>query len=302
MEVGAWYFSIIVSIGLVVVFALTFVPFYARWRAYHHAVSIRIDLPVRLERTVSGRLMARERGGSLGGLVFTVAATAAFHFEVGVNNDSDLTSMFIVGATFAGVGAGTAVATLTGSATIASDRPRVARARAVSVSDYLAPLELVGARAVVIASVVVLLVSAVLSAPGTGGALFPIAFFAIFGAIALALFEVASRRIVDLPQPAGSTAELVWDDAIRASSLRDLATAPLALGAYCLVFGAVGIAESSTDPVAVTISYVVGGIFALVALAAAIFSIATRPQRYFLDRLWQDLRWSDTADLATDAV
>jgi hypothetical protein len=298
---GAWFISIVLSLGMIVGFALTFVPFCARWRAYRHAVSIRIDLPDRLERTVAGRLMARSRGGSLGGLVFTVAAALAFHFEVGVNHDSQLTSLFIVGSTFAGVAAGTAVAALTGNRTIAPDRPRVARARAVTVSDYLAPFELIGARIVVYAAVAVLLVASVFAAPGAGGSLFGIAFFAIFGAVSLALFEVASRRIVDLSQPAGSTAELVWDDAIRASSLRDLVTAPLALGAYCLVFGVFGIAESSTHPAAMLVSYVVGGIFGLTGLAAAIYSIATRPQRYFVDRLWPDLRERDL-DLVADVA
>jgi len=301
MDGGAWFISILISIGMIVAFALTFVPFCARWRAHRHAASIRIDLPERLERTVAARLMAGSRGGSLGGLVFTAAAALAFHFEVGVGNDSQLTGLFIVGSAFAGVASGTAVAALTGSRTISPDRPRVARARAVAVSDYLAPFELIGARIVVFAAVGVLLVTTVVAAPGAGGSLFAIAFFAIFGALSLALFEVASRRIVDLSQPAGSTAELVWDDAIRASSLRDLVTAPLALGAYCLVFGVFGIAESSTHPAAMLVSWVVGSIFALTGLAAAVYSIATRPQRYFVDRLWSDLRASDL-DLVADVA
>lgn len=301
MDGGAWFISIVLSLGLIVAFALTFVPFCARWRAYRHAASIRIDLPARLERTVAGRLMARSRGGSIGGLVLTAAATVAFHFEIGVDHDSQLTGLFIVGSTFAGVAAGTAVAALTGSRTVAPDRPRVARARAVTVSDYLAPLELIGARIVVAAAVGVLFASTLFAAPGSGGTLFAIAFFAVFGALSLALFEVASRRIVDLSQPAGSTAELVWDDAIRASSLRDLVTAPLALGAYCLVFGVFGIAESSTHPSAALVAYVVGGTFALTGVAAAVYSVATRPQRYFLDRLWSDLRASDL-DLVGDAA
>ena len=301
MDGGAWFISIVMSLGLIVALALSFVPFFARWRAYRHAATIRIDLPAQLERTVAARLMIRSRGGSLGGLVFTAAAALAFHFEIGVNNDSRLTGLFIVGSTFAGVAAGTAVAALTGGRTIAPDRPRVARARAVTVSDYLAPFELIGARVVVYAAVGLLLVVSLFAAPGAGGSLFAIAFFAIFGAISLALFEVASRRIVDLPQPAGSTAELVWDDAIRASSLRDLVTAPIALGAYCLVFGVFGIAESSTHPAAMLVSWVAGSVFALTGLAAAAYSIATRPQRYFVDRLWSDLRASDL-DLVADVA
>ncbi|MCU1424903.1 MAG: hypothetical protein JWM51_1194 [Microbacteriaceae bacterium] len=36
--------------------------------------------------------------------------------------------------------------------------------------------------------------------------------------------------------------------------------------------------------------------------AAALVSIVTRPQRHLARRLWQNLRWHDTADAATDAA
>jgi hypothetical protein len=42
------------------------------------------------------------------------------------------------------------------------------------------------------------------------------------GIVGLALFEIGARAIVRRAQPAGSTDELVWDDALRASAIRDL--------------------------------------------------------------------------------
>lgn len=71
------------------------------------------------------------------------------------------------------------------------DGPRTARASAVEVGDYLA----------------------------------------LGGLVALGLFERAARRLLDRGHPAGSTAEVVWDDAIRATLLRGMVSAPLCLGA-----------------------------------------------------------------------
>jgi hypothetical protein len=302
MDGGAWFISIVVLIGLVAALALTYLPIYALWRAHAHARRIGLGLPAPLERGVSSRLMSRERGSSIGGIIFTVIAVAAFHFEAGNSNDSDLTALFIIGSVFAGVGTGAAVAALTGSNRVAPERARIARSGAVSVSDFLAPLERIGARVVVTVAVVALIGSTIVAMPGERTSQFAIAFFAIFGAIYLALFEIMSRRIVERPQPAGSTAELVWDDAIRATSLRDLVTAPLALGSYCLIFGAIEIAENGTDPRTVAAAYTAAAIFAIAVLVLGIVSIATRPHRHFIERLWPDLRPSDTANVATNAA
>lgn len=302
MDGGDWFIGIVALAGLLVVFALSFVPAYGRWRALRHAQRMAVGLPAHLERSVSRRLMARDRGASLGGIIFTALAILAFHFEVGVSDDSNLTALFVLGALFAGVGAGAAVTALLATNRLPAEQPRVARSGAVTVSDYLAPLELVGARLVVAVAVVALVLSSVVSIPGADGSRFAVAFFAIFGAIALAMFEVASRRIVDRPQPAGSTAELVWDDAIRASSLRDLVTAPLALGSYCLIFGALDIAEGSSNSGATVVAYTVAATFALALIVAGIVSVATRPQQHFKGRLWPNLRLSDTADAAADAA
>ncbi|GAB2455865.1 hypothetical protein HD599_003162 [Conyzicola lurida] len=302
MNGGAWFISIFLLVGLVAALAASFTRFYARWRAYRYSLRIRVDLPVRLERVVTKRLMSLERGGSIGGLAFTAAATAAFASGFGVSDESSLTGLYLAGAAFAGAGVGTAVAALTGSSSVAPDQPRVARSGAVEVRDYLAPLERIGARIVVAAAVVALLASTVLAAPGNDGALFAIAFFAIAGALSLVLFEVAGRRVVDASQPAGSTAELVWDDAVRATTLRALVTAPLALGAYCLIFGVVGIAETADSALVSVTSLAFAGIFSGVAVAAAIVSLAIKPESYFVRRLWPNLRWSDTADAAADAV
>jgi len=296
MDGGSWFITIAWLVLFVILGALTLVPAYARYAALRRAHRLGITLPANLEAEVARRLMARQRGAAIGGILLTTLAAVAFQWELGVVNDSEQTGLFIVGAAFAGIGIGASVAALAARSDANPDRVRVARSNAVTVRDYVAPLELVGARAVVIAAVVVLIVGAVLAATGADIGLYPIAVFAVFGAVSLAVFEVVSRRIVDRPQPAGSTAELVWDDAVRASTLRDLVTAPLALGAYCLIFGVFGVTGTGAPALLVT---VVGGIFVAALLAAAIVSLVIRPDGYFLRRLWPDLRWSDTAEAST---
>lgn len=300
MDGAVWFITVFLCVITVSLFALTFVPFFARWSAYRHAVVVGIDLPERLERAVSARLMARGRGAVLGALVFTVAAALAVYFEIGVRSDSNLTVWFIAGAAIAGGGTGAAIAAFTGSPSIAPDQPRIARSEAVSVADYIHPFERFGARVFVTAAVLVVAADTVLDGSDAGNPIFPVALFAVFGVIALAVFEVVSRRIVALPQPAGSTAELVWDDVIRTSTLRDMLSAPFALGAFSVLFGLLGLVD--TLPNTMAAADVTGLATTAAMLALVLYSSSTRPQRYFLDRLWPNLRWSDTADIATDAV
>ena len=292
--------SIILCAVLVTLLALTFLPFYARWSAYRHSALIRIDLPTRLEKTVSARLMARDRGAGIGGLVFLVAAIIITSAGNGLNGDPTLSFWFVTGAAIVGTSVGTAVAALVGRPDVASDTTRVARSGVAAVADYLVPLELIGARVVVVLSVVATVVTAVLA--GSVDSVFPISFFTALGAASLVFFEVASRRIVDVSQPAGSTGELVWDDAVRASSLRDLLVAPLILGTYSLIVVVAALLSDTVDPDAETVNSALGIGAPLLIIAVSLYSRASRPQRYFITRLWPDLRWSDTADTVTNAA
>ena len=301
MSGPAWFIGILAAVGMIVVIGASYVPWYARYRAYQHAVYLRLDLPSRLERVVGARLMARERGAGIGGFVFTVAAILVLTLWSDPLDDALLGSWFVVGALLAGAGVGTAVAALITRGDVAPGRPRVARAGAVAVRDYVAPFERIGARVVVVLAVAAWIVVTAVDVPDDGALALGLAFFAVAGAVTLVLFEVASRRIVDVPQPAGSTAELVWDDAIRASALRDLLTGPLALGTYGLVFGAVGLGAIGNSAASAA-AFVGGGIVVASLVVNLIVGFVSRPARYFLDRLWADLRWSDTADTAATAT
>jgi len=300
MDSGTWFIGIFVGVAIILGLGITFVPVYGRWRAYRQAAYLQIDLPRRLERAVAARLMARERGGLVGAFVVGGGAMAAFASGLIDEFDPALTRLFIIGAVFAGLGLGTAIAAMTGKKALDSDGPRVARSRAASVGDYAAPVERIGAR-VSVAVVVVVFLGIAISQPPTAGLVVAIGFFAVASVLTLAVFEMAGRRIVGASQPAGSTAELVWDDAIRASVLRDLITAPLSLAVYGTVFGLFATAQNSAGSTAVT-AYIVGGVVLAGLAVTLIASVLSRPRRYFITRLWPNLRWSDTADTVTDAA
>lgn len=298
MDGGTWFISILLFVTSLALIALSFVPYYARYSVLRYAQRLELRLPSHLEGVMGRRLMARMRAGAIGAAVFVAASSAALAWFVEPDIRSNLVGLLVIGAAFVGIGVGTAVAALAASSSVAPDQPRVARAGAVAVKDYLAPVELVGARVVVAGAVLLLVWVTVFTSRYASVDYVGITMFSVFGVLSLVLFEVASRRIVDQSQPAGSTAELVWDDAIRASALRDLVTAPLALGVYSLLFGFVSVADANGD----VVFGLLGGIVFVALLAAAIVSRVTRTQSYFVRRLWPDLRWSDTADATTDAA
>ena len=293
----AWFFSIFVAVLFCVLFGLTFVRQYARYNSYRLSVLVGVNLPPRLEPAISARLMARDRGTAIGAFAFAVAAVLAFQFGIFAGADSYYAFLFVAGTAVTGACVGSAVAAFSGSRTIAPDAPRVARSSVAAVADYVHPIERIGVRVVVAASVVVLIVAATTT---TGIPILVTAFLTVMGVASLALFEVVSRRIVDRSQPAGSTADLVWDDAIRSSLLRDLLTAPAALGAFGLIFATATLIDNGTASSTATDATSLGLSFS--GLAVALYGRFSRPRRYFVGRLWPNLRWSDTADEMTDAA
>jgi len=294
MDGTAWFISIVLAVGFVVVFAATFVPGSGRRSTQRLVRSIGIGLPPQLEAEVEARVILRQRAGSIGAAI-AVAAAVAF-FVLSSAAPSQLTGLLIVGAAFAGIAIGAGVSAATASAATAPGEARVARLRAVSVRDYLAPLELLGAR--VVAGLAVVTAIAVIAltpfADGDDAAnVVVITALGVTAGVSLALFELFSRRIVDRPQPVGTPVELAWDDALRSSTLRDIVTAPLLIGVYTVMYGFIEI----SDRVGVASDSFVGfavaaGVFMLVLAALlilAIVSIVSRPQRHVIRRLWPDV-------------
>ena len=277
MNPSAWIAAaaiVILGLGLI---ALTFSSRFSADRAESFARSVGLELPPPLRAAVTARIARRHRAGSVGMILGTAAA--AFLLATDTRSSENFASPFLLFAgSFVGLAIGVAISSVTSSRTTDPDAVKYARTAAVALDDYVAPLERTGARIVV-----ALAVAAVIAAYATGVVANPV--LAALGGLAVAslvLFEVAGRRLVERSQPATSPAELAWDDAVRASQLRDIVTAPLTLGSFSLVIGLGAIVDRLSDSYGFTAIAVTG--FGAIALVVA--SIVSRPQRYFLRRLW----------------
>jgi hypothetical protein len=290
MDGTAWFIGGAMVIGFLVLFALTLLPG-ARGRTAARLVrSVGIGLPPQLQAEIGARVVARQRASALGGAV-AVALAVAF-FALAGTESSPLTGLLIVGGAFVGIAVGAGLSSLVSSAKARPAETRVARLRAVTVGDYLAPIEFYGARVVVTIAVAVLVVVLSLTpdtASGPGPDTLVVALLGISAAVALALFELVSRRFVDRPQRAGTPVELAWDDVVRSSILRDLVTAPLLLGVYALLYGLLEF-SSRADATGAWVAGLVALFLIIIGLVVfAAVAVASRPQRHVIRRLWPDV-------------
>jgi hypothetical protein len=292
MTSGLWFMASVAAIVATLVLVLHLIPAYRAFAARRFGRAVWLAMPTGdLLASVERRVGRRAVAGAVGGLA-ALAIIVAGLSTVRVSEYDDFAATWVlVGGFFVGIAIGSAVNVLTEPRRAAGESLQYARAEAVDLGDYVAPIERQGARIVVVASVVVGAALAVLSATvdegglsGLGGALVVVA----FGLAALVLFEVGSRRLLARGRPAGSPTELAWDDALRSSALRDLVTAPLALGFYSLLVLGGELANRYTGDVAVA-----GAVFLVVVIvggfAALVFVMVTRPQRHYLRRLWPEL-------------
>lgn len=280
MNTSAWIVT-----GLIAAFGIaylvgTYRPVQRAQRAATFVRSVGLALPDSLKDVVTERVALRQRGGAAG-LVAGIAASAFVLSMDPASGEHFATPFLLIGGAFAGAAVGVAIAAAQASAPLDPDVVKYARTSAVGLSDYVAPLERTGGRIVVALAVVALVAAIAVGAPVS-----PVLIaLGVLAVLTLIVFEVAGRRIVDRAQPALSPGDLRWDDAVRASVLRDMVTAPIILGADTVVVAGGALADhllagSEVAKIALVIAVFVAA--ALLATAA----ITTRPQRYFITRLW----------------
>lgn len=298
MDSFIWIFAAVLAVLCLVLFCLSFVPRYQEWTAERIARSVALILTPEVLPMACGRVARRMRGSILGCLAGMLVGLAILNYDPPLAQ-LPLSPLLWTGVALAGTTVGAAITAVISGTRLRDDEIRFARAEATGLDDYVAPMERFGARIAVALVTTVLLVSLALGATGlvnfamplwlTGGGI-----LGVLAIAALALFELYGRWIVRRGQPAGSPAELSWDDALRSMLLRDLAMVPIALGGYGLILGltelAGALAAAGADPTGMLIA--ANACFTLAAVTIvliAIYVVVSRPQRYFRLRLWPEL-------------
>lgn len=275
------------GLALLVLVGLTLSPRYraARARQMSTSVGLALDDSVRprVERALAVRLRTTGVGAVIGLALGWAAMTA---WPIG-----SFSQWFMLAGLFLGIGAGSAVGAFLARPRATPAGPRIARSRDVTLGDYVAPIELTGARILVGAAVSTGTVVAVLliGNPRETTSLVSLVVVTLLAAGALVVFEVAGRAIIAQPSPAQDPTSLAWEDALRAETLRNLVTTPLMFGCVAVALTVVGaFGTLPLNPVTIVVGTVVPMLLLLAALTIAVVAMVSRPQRHFLRRLWPE--------------
>lgn len=255
--------------------------------------SVGIDLPNRLGQRLRLRLLSSRRSSIVGGMIGITLSALATALPT-PSPWSALDPVVLVAGTFAGMAAGTSIAAIRSARPVADDLMRYARAVAVELDDYIAPLERWLGRAPVALAVASLIALAIFAQRGlvhyaSAASFISAGLLVLAAVISLVIFETIGRRVVAMGNSVSSPEELVWEDAARALTLRELAAAPTFLGFYGILM--------SINPLVVTpergaTGYSVASLgisLITVVVAGAMLVSALRMQRHFLRRLWPEL-------------
>ena len=288
-------------IGALLVLLVRTRPWVRRGSLRRYARRVGLAVPHELEASVERRLAARAMATELGALtgLGVLAVWAAITHPTLV--DDSLWTLAIFGALFTGgaVGSGL-VAARQAIHHPGPHEPRVARPRQELLADFVAPRELQGARVVSLLPAFILVAAGLIAASSEAVALGGVL---ADGTVALAVLplpifagsEVIARRLLDQPQPAGSTLELAWRDALRAQVLRDVYTAPIAVGAYATFGILMYVGAAARHEGLQNLVGVIFGMLVLAAIGLAVAGALSRPHRHFRRRLWPNLDTSAPA-------
>jgi len=276
---------------LIVTLGLSFSHRFSDRTAYRFANSVGIGLTENYLPIVRSRLVAQERGTLLVGFVGLLIAIALLLDKPALAN-SPFGSLSLAGIMISGMSLGSALTASRSRSHDDPDRPRLARARVITIADYVRPVERVGTYIavglVVIATLVFTVVTAAVHSTTPSWVSGP-GILAALSLASLILFEVAGRRIIRRGQPAGSSIELAWDDALRSHRLRSLVVAPLFLSGYGVFSSLFQLSSTSSAAGYRTLALAYSTatmVLACGVIVIAVITLVTKPQRFFLRRLW----------------
>lgn len=254
--------------------------------AHNFARKVDLDLPLAMVDMVGRRLALREYVGGATGLLAGVVAILLLR--------GDKIWLFAVPTYFLGHAVGHGIVAWYEATRPVPPGARLARATTPTHADYVAGHERVGAW--VLAAVSALIAVGLVAADRTGVLeLRPLPWALVVVAVvvpplAIAADELAAARLLRRRQAAATLVELAWDDAMRARTLRDMATVPLVASAYAPLLLLTGIANQLEGgwPANAAIGVANGLLLLLLVglLGMAVLSAALGPQRHFRRRLW----------------
>ncbi|OIH98056.1 MULTISPECIES: hypothetical protein [unclassified Curtobacterium] len=188
------------------------------WQVERLAARVGLPVPPALEADLRARTAARLLGSASGGLA-GLALALGVTFATGSQHDR--VGLYACAAVaVAGYGAGLVWASFLG-AFQHDDRPRVARLDTVTLSAYVPSLLRLLAWVLWLATIA--LVAVELGGRDLRLAVVVAPLLAV-STLSLVALEVLGRRLVLRGQPAATTEELMWDDALRSSALNGVAT------------------------------------------------------------------------------
>lgn len=267
--------------GALVIAGLVFRSTPGRREYLVFAFVARIGLPLTeyVHQRIDRRIWDRLRGSAVGALV----ALTIYALVLGLW--PEFWPVGLAGATINGllaafVGVGGAVPAMRQFIALAPATPRIARAHAPTLPDYVHPGWVVAAfgLTVVDAGISTALLLGLIPGTTRGGLPLPaVAALAVLAAAGVVAAAGLTAFFLSVPQPASSELELQWDDALRAYALRDLWIAAIALSTAACVAGLSSLVDE-TSP----LTYA-----GLVIGLSPLFLMQVRPSRRFRSRLWQ---------------
>jgi nitrate reductase gamma subunit len=296
--------AVVILIVLPTFFALIKAPYLTRRNRERaldgYVQEANLPLTPDVRPAVVKRIVARERsavigilGGGTLGFLFYILLPDSLQQQLGFG-------LYITSVLFAlfGILIGLSTAPVViGVSLVSRPRtgPRVARATTPTIADYVPRFERWTATAAVAAVAIVLPYGLVTVGPRARAELPPLhlSFGAIYAYVAVATYaigKILSYRIVRTSQAAASEKELAWDDALRASTLRDLTKEPFSLAVFAVFYLTLDItlsAAGSSHGSAVLL-YTILGLGLAVVLATPIVELFTQPKQHYWRRLWAE--------------
>lgn len=211
-----------------------------------------LPLPTQLRTPLIGRIAARERWSLTGGVVGLVlgmitALAAGWHDAEG--------GVLIMLAMPFGASLGGVLSMALGRHQFNPDAPRMARAKATELGDYLTRGELLSARIAPVAAILAPLAGTLLLRLLPSSESFEISWWLAMAWAAAGITilvwigtELAARKVLQSAQHAESRLELAWDDVCRAESLRGLYNNPVALAVLSSLASLLMVGLVAIDP------------------------------------------------------